>query len=49
LAGLWVAAATSIGPVIISITRAHGVHLGDVVGFGLFYGLALIVTAWVAS
>ena len=44
LFGLAVAAETTIGPVLVSLSRNHGVHLGDVVAFGVAYLVALVVT-----
>lgn len=47
-AGLWAAAATAVGPVILRLTYNHGVHLGDVVAFAFFYGAAAVVTGRIA-
>ncbi|MCO1658254.1 TOP6B-like family protein [Pseudonocardia humida] len=44
MGGLLVASTTKIGPVVLSITRNHGVHQGDLVGFGVCYGAALLAT-----
>jgi len=44
LGGLLVASTTKIGPVVLSITENHGVHTGDLVGFALFHGAALLTT-----
>ncbi|MHA6627493.1 hypothetical protein ACU61A_18800 [Pseudonocardia sichuanensis] len=44
LLGLAVAATTRIGPVLLALTRNHGVHLGDLVAFAAIYGGALVVT-----
>jgi hypothetical protein len=44
LLGLWVAAATRIGPVLFTVAGSHGVHLGDVVAFVVVYGAALVFT-----
>jgi hypothetical protein len=44
LLGLGVAATTWIGPVVLVLTRNHGVHLGDLVAFGVAYAAALVIT-----
>ena len=44
LLGLGVAATTWIGPVVLVITSRHGVHLGDLVAFGLAYLAAAVIT-----
>jgi hypothetical protein len=36
--------ATKMGPVVISVTRRHGIHLGDLIAFGLCYAVAIFVT-----
>lgn len=47
LFGLGVAATTKIGPILLSVSDNHGVHLGDLVAFGAGYLMALVVTATV--
>lgn len=42
--GLIVASTTKIGPVVLAITENHGVHSGDLVGFALCYGAALLAS-----
>ena len=44
LFGLAVAATTTIGPVVLNVTRSHGVHMGDLVAFSVAYVVALLVT-----
>lgn len=42
--GLFVAATTKVGRVVVEVTPAHGVHLGDVLAFGSLYALAGMLT-----
>jgi hypothetical protein len=49
LLGLVVAGTTRIGPVLFTISGSHGVHLGDVVGFAVAYGAALVPTRHVLA
>ncbi|HXT43354.1 MAG TPA: hypothetical protein VN748_04445 [Pseudonocardiaceae bacterium] len=42
---LGIAAKTSIGPVVLKLSKNHGVHAGDLVGFAGCYLSALAVTA----
>lgn len=44
LGGVLVAVTTRIGPVVLAITTNHGVHAGDLVGFGVCYGTVLLGT-----
>lgn len=44
LFGLAVAALTRIAPVLLMLTRGHGVHLGDVIGFAAAYTAAAMLT-----
>jgi hypothetical protein len=44
LLGLAVAATTRIGPSLLSVSSAHGVHLGDVLAFAVAYGAAILIT-----
>jgi hypothetical protein len=44
LLGLAVAATTRIGPVLLTVTARHGVHVGDVVAFVVAYTAALVIT-----
>jgi hypothetical protein len=46
LAGLLVAWATKLGPILLIFTDGHGVHLGDVVGFVVFYVAAAAAMSW---
>jgi hypothetical protein len=46
LLGLGVAATTFIGPVVLVLTSRHGVHLGDLVAFGVAYLAAAVISAW---
>jgi hypothetical protein len=43
--GLSVAATTAIGPVVLRLSKTHGVHAGDLAGFGVCYLTALVITA----
>lgn len=40
--GVLVAGETKIGPVLLTLSRNHGVHLGDVLAFAGCYGLVLL-------
>lgn len=42
---LGIAAKTSIGPVVLKLSKDHGVHAGDLVGFAGCYLSALVLTA----
>ena len=44
LLGLALAATTRIGPVVLALSRSHGVHLGDLVAFAVVYAVALAIT-----
>jgi hypothetical protein len=44
---LGVAAATKIGPVLVTLTRGHGVHLGDAVALVVGYTAAALTTWWI--
>lgn len=46
--GLQVAATTRIGPVLVKLSYRHGVHLGDLLAFAACYGVALLITVWIA-
>jgi hypothetical protein len=41
--GLLVAATTKIGPVLLSVSDTHGVHLGDVAAFAACYGAVVLL------
>jgi hypothetical protein len=41
---LAVAATTKIGPIVLTLTPNHGVHLGDVIAFVLSYVAAAVIT-----
>lgn len=45
LFGLGVAATTTIGPTVLSLSYNHGVHLGDLVAFAGAYAVAAVITA----
>lgn len=45
LFGLAVAATTTIGPILLSLSYNHGVHLGDLVAFAGAYAVAAVITA----
>jgi hypothetical protein len=40
-AGVLIATTTQVGPVLLSLTDSHGIHLGDVLAFAVFYAAAL--------
>jgi hypothetical protein len=42
--GLAFAAWTSVGPVLVVLTRGHGVHAGDMVAFTAAYLTAAVLT-----
>jgi hypothetical protein len=43
--GLTVAVGTRFGPVVVRLPgHEHGLHVGDLVGIGVSYGVALAVT-----
>ena len=44
---LVVAAETRIGPVLVTLTRRHGVHLGDAVALVVGYTAAALATWWI--
>ncbi|WP_345602724.1 hypothetical protein [Pseudonocardia adelaidensis] len=44
LLGFAVAATTRIGAIVLTIYGSHGVHLGDLAGFGVAYGAAALLT-----
>jgi hypothetical protein len=43
---LAVAELTRVGPVLLKVTRGHGVHLGDLVALAFAYALAAVLTRW---
>ena len=45
LFGLLVAWKTEIGPIVISLSYNHGIHLGDLVAFAGAYVAAAMITA----
>jgi hypothetical protein len=49
LVGLVVAATTKIGPVLLTISARHGIHLGDLLAFAVSYATALVITAVVLN
>jgi hypothetical protein len=47
LVGLLVAGETKIGPVLLTVSANHGIHLGDVLAFAGCYALVLLAQlAW---
>jgi hypothetical protein len=44
LFGLGVAATTKIGPIVLTVSARHGVHLGDLLAFAVSYSAALMIT-----
>ena len=42
--GLFVAAETRIGPVVVALSYRHGIHLGDLVAFMVAYAWAARVS-----
>jgi hypothetical protein len=44
--GLGIAATAKIGPILLTVSARHGVHLGDLLAFGVFYAAALVITLW---
>ena len=44
LVGLVVGATTRLGPVLFTVSAAHGVHLGDLLTLALAYAAALLIT-----
>ena len=42
--GLAFAAWTAVGPVLVILTRGHGVHAGDLVAFAAAYSTAAVLT-----
>lgn len=42
---LFVGGATTLGPVVLEITKNHGIHLGDVVAGVVTAGIASVITA----
>ncbi len=48
-ATVWVAADTAIGPVVVTLSRNHGIHVGDVAAGLLFGGGVVTVIAATAG
>jgi hypothetical protein len=44
LLGVVVAMTTTIGPIVLSVSARHGVHLGDLVTFAAGYAAAALIT-----
>ena len=44
IVGLWIAAETKVGPVLVKVTGKHGLHLGDLAGFLVCWQWAAVVT-----
>ena len=47
--GLAFAAWTAVGPVLVILTRGHGVHAGDLVAFAAAYSTAAVLTRLLLS
>ena len=48
-ATLFVSGATTLGPVVLEITKNHGIHLGDVLVAFTTFGVAAVLTALVVG
>ncbi len=46
---LFLAAETSLGPVVLTLGRRHGIHFGDLVALVVGGGAALFVTAAIVA
>ncbi len=44
--GLAFAELTRVGPVLLTLSRGHGIHLGDLVAFAAAYTAATFVTRY---
>jgi hypothetical protein len=44
--GLAFAEATRVGPVLMTITRGHGIHVGDLIAFAAAYSVAAVLTRY---
>ena len=44
--GLAFAELTRVGPVLLTLGRGHGIHVGDLVAFAAAYGAAAFVTRY---
>jgi hypothetical protein len=42
--GLAFAALTAVGPVVLTLSRGHGVHVGDVLVFAAAYTVSAVLT-----
>ena len=42
--GLAFALATKVGPVLLTFSRSHGIHVGDLVAFAAAYSAAAVLT-----
>jgi hypothetical protein len=45
--GLAFAELTRVGPVLLTLSRGHGIHVGDLVAFAAAYSAAAFVTRYV--
>ena len=44
--GLAFAEVTKIGPVVLTLTRGHGIHAGDLLAFAAAYSVAAVLTRY---
>ena len=44
--GLAFAAWTAVGPVLLSLSRGHGIHAGDLVAFAASYSVSAVLTRY---
>jgi len=44
--GLAFAELTRVGPVLLTLSRGHGIHLGDLVAFAAVYSAAVFLTRY---
>ena len=44
--GLAFAELTRVGPVLLTLSRGHGIHLGDLVAFAAAYSAAVFLTRY---
>jgi nitrate/nitrite transporter NarK len=44
--GLAFAAWTAVGPVLLTLTRGHGIHAGDLLAFAAAYSVAAMLTRY---
>jgi hypothetical protein len=44
--GLAFAELTRVGPVLLALTRGHGIHAGDLLAFAAAYSVAAVLTRY---